>query len=125
MACGLSGLRAEPGRSEAVRLETASREETMRTMILAVPVLCLFGLGSLTAYAQAPAAGSGAAGGVGPSVNTPRTAQGNTPPGTPSADTAGDRALRDAAGQNALGKIGTPSSALPGDTTGQDSGVRK
>ncbi len=97
----------------------------MRTMILTAPVLCLFGLGAMTAYAQAPAAGSGAGGGVGPSVDAPRTPQGNTPPGTPSANTAGDRALRDTAGQNAVGKIGTPSSALPGDTTGQDSGVRK
>ena len=97
----------------------------MRAIVLATPVLCLVGLGSLAAYAQAPKPGSGGGGGVGASVNTPTTPQGKAPPGTPSAETAGDRALRDAAGQNVLGKTETPLTAVPGNTTAPDSGVRK
>ncbi len=97
----------------------------MRAVILATPMLCLMGLGSLAAYAQVPAPGSGGGGGVGASVNTPTTPQGKAPPGTPAAETAGDRALRDAAGQNALGKTETPATAVPGNTTAPDSGVRK
>ena len=97
----------------------------MRPIILAAPMLCLIGLGSPAAYAQAPAAGSGKGGGVGASVTEPKAPQGNAPPGTPSADTAGDKALRDAAGQNVLGKTETPMTAVPGNTAGPDSGVRK
>jgi len=58
-------------------------------------------------------------------VATPTTPQGKAPPGTPTAETSGDRALRDAAGQNVLGKTDTPATAVPGNTTGPDSGVRK
>jgi hypothetical protein len=92
----------------------------MRAMILAAAMLY-----PLAAYAQAPAARSGGGGGVGASVDTPTTPQGKAPPGTPTGETTGDRALRDVAGQNALGKTDTPLTAVPGNTTGQDSGVRK
>ena len=100
----------------------------MRIVILAAPALGFLGLLTLSpspATAQAPAAGSGQGGGVGASVTQPTTPQGVSPPGTPSADTAGDRALRDAAGQNVLGKTDTPATLVPGNTTGQDSGVQK
>jgi len=91
----------------------------MRAIILAAAVLY-----PLAAYAQAPAPRSGG-GGVGASVDTPNAPQGKAPPGTPTGETAGDRALRDAAGQNALGKTETPLTAVPGNTTAPDSGVRK
>ena len=97
----------------------------MRSVMLATPIICLLGLVSLMAHAQAPAAGSGGGGGVGASVAKPTAPQGKAPPGTPTADTAGDRALRDVAGQNVLGKTDTPPTAVPGNTTGPDSGVRK
>lgn len=100
----------------------------MRAATLAVPALCFLGLLGLSpspAKAQAPAAGSGQGGGVGASVTKPTTPQGATPPGTPSAKTTGDRALRDVAGQNALGKTDTPATAVTGNTTGLDSGVQK
>ncbi len=97
----------------------------MRAVMVVASVVCFSGLGSLAAYAQAPAAGSGGGGGVGASVATPTTPQGKAPPGTPTAETSGDRALRDAAGQNVLGKTDTPATAVPGNTTGPDSGVRK
>ncbi len=97
----------------------------MRTLILAAPVLSLLALRPLASYAQVPAAGSGGGGGVGASVTAPTTPQGKAPPGTPTAETAGDRALRDAAGQNALGKTETPLTPVPGNTTAPDSGVRK
>jgi len=99
---------------------TPSKEETMRALILAAAMLY-----PLAAYAQAPAPRSGGGGGVGASVDTPTAPQGNAPPGTPSGETAGDRALRDAGGQNALGKTETPLTAVPGNTTAPDSGVRK
>jgi len=104
----------------AVASATPSKEETMRALILAAAMLY-----PLAAYAQAPAPRSGGGGGVGASVDTPTAPQGNAPPGTPSGETAGDRALRDAAGQNALGKTETPLTAVPGNTTAPDSGVRK
>jgi len=82
-------------------------------------------LAASTVHAQAPAPGSAGGGGVGPSVSTPIAPQGATPPGTPSANTAGDRALRDAAGQSVIGKTETPPSPVPGNTTAPDAGVRK
>ena len=93
----------------------------MRRLMLAAAML----LYPLALHAQAPAPGSNAGGGVGPSVAQPTTPSGSAPPGTPSGDTAGDRALRDAAGQSVLGKTTTPPTVVPGDTTGPDSGVRK
>jgi len=96
----------------------------MRAVVLVASV-CFSGLGSLATYAQAPTAGSGGGGGVGASVATPTTPQGKAPPGTPTAETSGDRALRDAAGQNVLGKTDTPATAVPGNTTAPDSGVHK
>jgi len=92
----------------------------MRAIVLAASVLC-----PLVAYAQAPAPRSGGGGGVGTSVDTPTAPQGTAAPGTPTGETAGDRALRDAAGQNVLGKTETPLTAVPGNTTAPDSGVRK
>lgn len=97
----------------------------MRVVMLVVSLVGFSGLGSLTTHAQVPAAGSAGGGGVGASVATPTTPQGKAPPGTPTAETSGDRALRDAAGQNVLGKTDTPATAVPGNTTGPDSGVRK
>ncbi len=100
----------------------------MRAVTLAAPalgLLVILGLSPSPAYAQAPGAGSGQGGGVGASVTKPTTPQGAAPPGTPSAETAGDRALRDAAGQNVLGKTETPATPVPGNTTGPDSGVQK
>ncbi len=92
----------------------------MRALILMAVMLC-----PVAVYAQAPAPGSNAGGSVGPSVSTPRVPEGTTPPGTPNGDTAGARALRDAAGQNVIGKTDTPATAVPGNTTAPDSGVRK
>ena len=80
---------------------------------------------SVAAQAQAPAPGSGGGGPVGASVATPSSPQGVQPPGTPSGDTSGDRALRDAAGQNVISKTATPVTAVPGNTTAPDAGVRK
>ena len=80
---------------------------------------------SMAAHAQAPAPGSAGGGGVGPSVSTPDTPKGTAPPGTPSGQTTGDRALRDAAGQSVIGKTETPPSPVPGNTTAPDAGVRK
>lgn len=76
-------------------------------------------------FAQAPTPRSNGGGEVGPSASQPDVPLGATPPGTPSGETAGDRALRNAAGQNAIGKTETPISPVPGDTKGLDSGVRK
>ncbi len=76
-------------------------------------------------HAQAPAPGSAGGGGVGPSVSTPIAPQGAAPPGMPSGETTGDRALRDAAGQSVIGKTETPASPVPGNTTAPDAGVRK
>jgi len=102
-------------------LHTTKREDNMRGLTLAVVIL----LCPLASYAQAPAPGSNAGGAVGPSVTNPTAPLGTAPPGTPDGDTAGDRALRDAAGQNVIGKTETPVTAVPGNTTGPDSGVRK
>ena len=77
------------------------------------------------ACAQAPAPGSSGGGGVGASVSTPTEPKGTAPPGTPSGETTGDRALRDAAGQSVIGKTETPVSPVPGDTRAPDAGVRK
>lgn len=93
----------------------------MRELVIAVAIL----VSSAASYAQAPAPGSSAGGGVGQSVAEPRGPTGATPPGTPSADSAGDRALRDAAGESVIGKTVTPPTPVPGNTTGPDSGVRK
>lgn len=93
----------------------------MRASILAT-VLLLY---PAALHAQAPAPGSSGGGGVGPSITTPNMPLGAAPPGTPNGDTAGDRALREAAGQNVIGKTETPATAVPGDTKGLDSGVRK
>ena len=92
----------------------------MRATILALTMLA-----PMLAHAQAPAPGSGAGGGVGPSATAPTTPQGATPPGTPNGETAGNRALRDATGQQVIGKTTTPATAIPGETSGRDSGVRK
>ena len=92
----------------------------MRASILAAVLLY-----PTTLFAQAPAPRSNGGGDVGPSVSRPDVPLGTVPPGTPSGDTAGDRALRDAAGQNVLGKTETPATAVPGDTKAPDSGVRK
>ena len=86
----------------------------------ALAVLC-----ASAAHAQAPAAGSSGGGGVGASVSTPNGPKGTAPPGTPSGETTGDRALRDAAGQSVIGKTETPVSPVPGDTRAPDAGVRK
>lgn len=93
----------------------------MRRLTLVAAML----LYPLVSHAQAPAPGSSAGGGVGTSTANPTTPTGATPPGTPSGETAGDRALRDAVGQNVIGKTETPLTAVPGNTTGPDSGVRK
>lgn len=93
----------------------------MRASILAAALL----LYPAVLHAQAPKPGSSGGGDVGPSVSRPNVPLGTAPPGTPSGETAGDRALRDAAGQNAIGRTETPTSPVPGDTKGLDSGVRK
>jgi len=100
-----------------------NQEDPMRALTLAAALL----LYPAASHAQtaAPAPGSNGGGAVGPSVANLNSPQGATPPGTPNGDTAGDRALRDAAGQNVLGKTETPATAVPGDTKGLDSGVRK
>lgn len=93
-------------------------------MRYAAAAILAFGL-STAAHAQAPAPGSAAGGGVGPSVSTPNMPTGTAPPGTPTGQTTGDRALRDAAGQSVIGKTETPPSPVPGNTTAPDAGVRK
>ncbi len=93
----------------------------MRASILTAALL----LYPAVLFAQAPKPGSNGGGDVGPSVSRPDVPLGTVPPGTPNGDTAGDRALRDAAGQNVIGKTETPATAVPGDTKGLDSGVRK
>lgn len=93
----------------------------MRILMLAAAILLYSG----ASHAQAPAPGSSAGGGVGPSTAQPVKPLGAAPPGTPGGDTAGDRALRDAAGQNVIGKTVTPQTAVPGNTTAPDSGIRK
>ena len=93
----------------------------MRASILAAALL----LYPAALHAQAPKPGSSGGGEVGPSVSRPDVPLGTTPPGTPSGETAGDRALRDAAGQNVIGRTETLTSPVPGDTKGLDSGVRK
>ena len=90
----------------------------MQAAILAI-------LSASAAQAQAPVPGSSGGGGVGASVSTPNEAKGTAPPGTPSGETVGDRALRDAAGQSVIGKTETPVSPVPGDTRAPDAGVRK
>ena len=77
-------------------------------------------LASAPALAQAPAAGSGAGGPVGPSVPAPNTPTGAVPPGTTARPD-----LRDAIGQAVIGKTETPATPVPGNTGGADSGVRK
>ncbi len=88
-------------------------------------VILVASLAAAPAHAQAPAPGSRGGGGVGPSVSTPTAPQGATPPGTPSGETTGDRALRDAAGDSVIGKTDTSASPVPGDTMAPDAGVRK
>lgn len=94
----------------------------MRILIQAVVLAALC---ASAAQAQAPAAGSSGGGGVGASTSTPNGLQGVAPPGTPNGETAGDRALRNAAGQSVIGKTETPPSPVPGDTRAPDAGVRK
>lgn len=94
-------------------------------MRVPVQALVIALLSATAAQAQAPAPGTGGGGGVGPSVPAPNDPKGTAPPGTPAGDTAGDRALRDAAGQSVIGKTETPPSPVPGNTTGPDAGVRK
>ncbi len=94
----------------------------MHRSIMAALLACL---AAVPARAQAPAPGSSGGGRVGPSVSTPTVPQGTTPPGTPSGETTGDRALRDAAGDSVIGKTGTSASPVPGDTMAPDAGVRK
>ena len=93
----------------------------MRTSILTAALL----LYPAVLFGQAPKPGSSGGGDVGPSVSRPDVPLGTVPPGTPSGETAGDRALRDAAGQHVIGRTETPTSPVPGDTKGLDSGVRK
>ncbi|GAC1343602.1 MAG: hypothetical protein NVSMB18_19690 [Acetobacteraceae bacterium] len=76
------------------------------------------------ALAQAPAAGSGGGGPVGPSVAQPTTPTGATPPGTPSGQTAAGLQARDASGTAVIGKTATPPGPVPGNTGGQDSGKK-
>ncbi len=77
------------------------------------------------AFAQAPAAGSGGGGGVGASVSEPTTPKGAAPPGTPSGQSTAERQSRDAIGTAVIGKTETSGTAMPGDTGGADSGVKK
>ena len=91
----------------------------MRASILAAALLY-----PAVLHAQAPKPGSNGGGDVGPSVSRPDVPLGTAPPGTSSGETVGDRALRDAAGQNVIGRT-EPTSPVPGDTKGLDSGVRK
>ena len=93
----------------------------MRALIFAATLISIAGL----AQAQAPAAGSGGGGPVSASDAAPNIPRGVQPPGTPSGTTSGDRALRNAAGQNVIGKTATPGTAVPGNTTAPDAGVRK
>ncbi len=92
----------------------------MRASILTAALL----LYPAVLFAQAPKPGSNG-GGVGPSVSRPDVPLGTVPPGTPNGENVGDQALRNAAGQNVIGKTETPATAVPGDTKGLDSGVRK
>lgn len=94
-------------------------------MRVVIQAAVLTALCASSAQAQAPAPGSAGGGGVGPSVSTPAAPQGTAPPGTPTGETTGDRALRDAAGQSVIGKTETPASPVPGNTTAPDAGVRK
>ena len=111
---------AEPNRGAAVIMATTMRRNTMRAAILATAILI-----PAAAYAQNPAPGTGGGGPVGPSISAPTTPTGSPPPGTPSGETTGDRALRDAAGQGVIGKTETPPSVVPGDTRAPDAGVRR
>lgn len=78
-----------------------------------------------SAQAQAPAAGSAGGGGVAPSAAQPTKPQGMAPPGTPAGQTTDGRQARDAAGTAVISKTGTPGGAVPGNTGGADSGVKK
>ena len=92
----------------------------MRAPILATALL----LYPAALFAQAPAPRSNGGGDVGPSVSQPDVPLGATPPGTPDGDTAGDRALRNAAGQIVIGRTETPTTPVPGDTQAPDAGVK-
>ncbi len=92
----------------------------MRAAILAVALF-----GSVPAYAQAPAAGSGNGGPVGASISNPTAPTGKTPPGTPGGQTTADGAARDSAGAAVIGKTTTLPGPVVGNTAGQDSGVHK
>jgi len=92
----------------------------MRASILTAALL----LYPAVLFAQAPKPGSNGGGDVGPSVSRPDVPLGTVPPGTPNGENVGDQALRNAAGQNVIGKTETPATAVPGDTKGLDSGVR-
>ncbi len=72
----------------------------------------------------APAAGSAAGGPVGPSVSTPTSPTGRTPPGTPAADSVPGQISRDSTGQSVIGHTTTPPSAVPGNTGGQGTGAK-
>lgn len=95
----------------------------MRALIFTATLMSLVGLAQ--AQAQAPAAGSGGGGPVTASDTAPNIPKGAQPPGTPSGATPGERELRNAAGQNVIGKTATPGTAVPGNTTAPDAGVRK
>ncbi len=81
--------------------------------------------GQVLAGAARRPAGQRGGGGVGSRVPTPTAPQGATPPGAPSGETTGDRALRNAVGDSVTGKTDTLASPIPGDTMAPDSGVRK
>lgn len=93
----------------------------MRVLVVTAMLVSM----TVLAQAQAPSAGSGGGGPVNASDTAPNIPRGVQPPGTPSGNTPGDRALRDAAGQNVIGKTDTLGTAVPGNTTAPDAGVRK
>ena len=73
----------------------------------------------------APPAGSGGGGPVGPSVQSPTTPTGKTPPGTPAANSVPAQISRDSAGQAIIGQTVTPPGTVPGDPGAKETGARR
>ena len=73
---------------------------------------------SAGAWAQTPPSG------VGPSVSSPTSPTGKTPPGTPTTATPAGSMARDTTGQNVIGHTATPPSSVPGNTGGAGTGAK-
>ncbi len=96
----------------------------MRSLMVVAVSTLIAGAAWAQTPPAAPPAGSGSGGSVGPSVMTPSSPTGKTPPGTPTDSTVPGQVSRNTTGQDVIGQTANPPTAVPGNTGGQGTGAK-